>query len=248
MNASEKNLMDFYRELGIAPSVLLVKNEHFSAISENTGSWPQMVFDFELTGGPEVQLKKVLTQSVQLNLPHFAVSNTELFASENQYMLSDSGIYPVHIWTLMEKEIGEQPFKSGRGRYDIRKLVRAQELEAFTRLVNTELLQSLNINLQLVEELAGNSKFHFYGLFVENVLVSGLLAFSEQHVAGLYFIVTQSQKRGNGFASELIRFVMNELYTRGTKKVVLHSVLKAVPLYVRLGFNSCGKLGIFWKR
>ncbi len=248
MNDSEKNLIEFYREVGAMKSVAFTENDYFSTISGKEGSWPQMVFNLHFWEEPEAQLDKILTQSVQLQLPPFAVCNTELFVPENQYLLQNPHIFPIQFWTLMEVKSSEHLNKSAHSDFEIRRLNGTRELEAFTNLVNAELLQSTNINLQVVGELAENSSLHFYGLFIENELVSGLLVFTQQKMAGLYFIVTKKQYRGNGLAASLIGFVLNELFYRGIEKVVLQAVQKAVPLYIRMGFTPCGEMVIFWKR
>ncbi|HKI90235.1 MAG TPA: hypothetical protein VKA38_14500, partial [Draconibacterium sp.] len=154
MNDSEKNLIEFYREVGVAPSVIFTESNFYSAVCGEKGSWPQMVFNLHFWEKPEAHLNNVLTQSVQLKLPPFAVCNTELFVPENQVLLENSQIFPIQSWTLMEVKSREKFNNLERSYFEIRRLKETRELEAFAGLVNAELLQSTNINSQLVRELA----------------------------------------------------------------------------------------------
>jgi ribosomal protein S18 acetylase RimI-like enzyme len=69
--------------------------------------------------------------------------------------------------------------------------------------------QELNQVLSLTKELNVKDGVGFYGLFFDGKLVSGLQTFSENQTTGLYFIATDAAFRGRGFATELIRQVMN---------------------------------------
>lgn len=247
MNENINNLFNFYREVGTCSSVSLIEKHRFSLVSGQNNSWPQMVFELDLTTNSAQALEQVLTETVRENLPGFAVCKVSLFNKEALEYLRHTGIYPIKMWTLMDAIPHTQPIEQQQKNIEIKKLNTEDELHAFTALVNTGLMQSVKINLALAKQLQMKNTFGFYGLFFEGELVSGLLTYSDTKTTGLYFIVTKPTCQGKGFAAQLIRYVTN--FCRQKKdKVVLQAVQKAVPLYSRLDFSSRGKLAIFWKR
>jgi len=247
MNENINNLFNFYREAGACPSVSLIEEDHFCAVSGLNNSWPQMVFGLELSPNPATDIGQILTKTVSENLPGFAVCNADFFNMQSLEILREKDIYPVKIWTLMNaRSFASKPHGQQKN-VEIRKLQTTTELHDFMDLINAEFLQSAKMNPVLAEEMNDKDAFSFYGLFAAGELVSGLLAFSDLNTTGLYFIATKRAFRGKGLAAGLIRHVTS-LCRQETNKVVLQATQKAVPLYTRLGFSVCGKMVIFWKR
>ena len=247
MNENINNLFNFYREVGACPSVSLIEEECFGAVSGQNKDWPQMVFGLNLSRNPAPDLEQILTKTVSANLPEFAVCDADIFNMKTLKILREKGIYPVKIWTLMNTHYSAPVPPEQQANVKIKKLNSCAEIDAFTSLANTELMQSVKMNPILAKEMIEKNAFGFYGLFAAGELVSGLLAYSDMITTGLYFIVTKRAFRGKGLAAELIRYVTS-LYRQKTNKVVLQATQKAVPLYARLGFSVCGKMVIFWKR
>jgi ribosomal protein S18 acetylase RimI-like enzyme len=247
MKESINNLFSFYREVGASPLVTLMKSARFTVVSGQEESWPQMVFGIQLSKNPAHELEQALTQVVKRELPGFAVCNASLFGQESQELLRKAGIYPVKTWTLMDIAFHKPIIFRQRKGLEIKTLNTSEEILSFSSLVNAELMQSVKIIPVLLNELQAKPPFNFYGLFVDDELVSGLLTYSVQKTSGLYFIVTKTGYRGKGLAKNVIGYAVNTLFGEGIEKVVLQAAQKAVPLYTQLGFLPHGKLVIFWK-
>ena len=244
------NLFRFYRETGSCSSVSFTKTDRFSAISGAKNSWPQLVFDIDFQENTAQELNQVLTQAVNRKLPVFAVCDAALFGEKELDYLRQNEIYPVKFWTLMHafpQPLPQNPNGQQSEKTEFRKLYTDAELEEFTALVNAEFAQNASLSVSLTKELNVKDGVGFYGLFFDGKLVSGLQTFSENQTTGLYFIATDAAFRGRGFATELIRQVMNNSFGN-SGELVLQAVQKAVPLYRRLGFSEEGKLVIFWKK
>ena len=244
------NLFGFYRETGSCPSVSFTETLQFSVVSGAENSWPQLVFDIDFRGNAVRELNHILTQTVNRKLPAFAVCNAALFGEKELDYLRQNEIYPVKLWTLMHafpQSMPQDPNGQQSKKTEFRKLLTAAELEEFTALVNAEFIQNAPLSVSLTKELNAKVGVGLYGLFVDGKLVSGLQTFSNNQTTGLYFIATNSNYRGRGFATELIRQVMGTCL-KNSKELVLQAVQKAVPLYQRLGFTKEGKLVIFWKK
>ncbi len=249
MSESEKNLFDFYRRIGLSRYISLAEGKDFSAVSGASGCWPQMIFDIDLSESAGKQLVKNFIQAEKIVKARFAVCNSCFFTSEDQEYLRQNAVFPVESWTLMEINRNGNFVHRQSDKFSIRKLEQSNQIEAFTLLVNSELMKAVKVDSHLFPELLHSPGTDIYGLFMDNELLSGLLSFSDNNQnAGLYFIVTKSGYRGKGLATEIIGSAVYSLFQQGIKKVVLQAVPKAVSLYTRLGFSPQGKLIIFWKQ
>jgi ribosomal protein S18 acetylase RimI-like enzyme len=244
------NLFSFYREAGSCSSVSCTRTAQFSVVSGAENSWPQLVFDIDFQGNAARELNQVLTETVNRKLPAFAVCNAALFDERELDYLRQNKIYPVKTWTLMYAFSRNLPGKTMLKKsenIEIRELKKTFEIEAFSALVNAEMLESTKISTALASELNAKENCRLFGLVVSGKMVSALLTFTENRTTGLYFIVTDSAFRGQGFAAALISEVMHSC-RKNSERLVLQAVQKAVPLYQRTGFSKEGKLVIFWKK
>jgi ribosomal protein S18 acetylase RimI-like enzyme len=244
------NLFRFYREVGSCPSVFYSNALQYSVVNGAENSWPQLVFDINFQGNAAQKLSQVLKETVNRKLPGFAVCNAELFGEQEVNFLRKNEIYPVKAWTLMYVLPRNLPIKNAVKKSEnseIRELKTTFETEEFSALVNAELLESTKISATLAHELNAKENCKLFGLFVSGKMVSALLTFTDNKTTGLYFIVTDSAFRGQGFATELISEVMHSCL-KNSERLVLQAVQKAVPLYQRLGFTTEGKMVIFWKK
>ncbi len=108
----------------------------------------------------------------------------------------------------------------------------------FSNLVNSELMASeMSFNPKLLTELKSCEKIKLFGLFSDKELVSTLMVYAEPTNAGLYFIATKKAFQKKGYASILIKFVVNNLVESGIKEVILHANNFATGIYKKLGFE-----------
>jgi ribosomal protein S18 acetylase RimI-like enzyme len=116
----------------------------------------------------------------------------------------------------------------------------------FSELVNSEIMASeMLFNLKLLNVLKSGGEIKIFGLFKGKQLASTLLVFTEFSNAGLYFIATKKEFQKKGYASILIRFVVNNLFEGGIKEVVLHANNFATGIYKKLGFTHQNNFVIY---
>ena len=249
MDTSEKNLYEFYHQIATGKHVRLIECEAYYAIHGNHGNWPQIVFDIRFEGNPGTHLNKVFSDLADIGDVNLAVCNRQLFTANDQELLRHNQIFPVGSWQLMELESPDVLKTDVPADYEMQLLATAAEVDAFTALVNTDMMKGQVVNKELFQELSNFQSICMYGLFKGKELVSGLLSFTGSNkVAGLYFITTKLDFRGKGLAGVLIKNAAKLLFNNGAGKVVLQALPKAVPLYFRLGFSQKGELVIFWKQ
>ncbi len=124
--------------------------------------------------------------------------------------------------------------------------VAPEALPDWLELVNTEVMTSMKIGWSRIASLAGSDKFHFFGLWHQETLVSTALLYLDQGIAGLYFIATRSSARGKGFGYAVVSAAIDYGLSQGISKFVLHSTPMGIPLYRKLGFVANATYGIYW--
>ncbi len=247
MNNSEINLAGFYRAVGTLQSVQSEITGQFSVISGLNGHWPQLVYQFYFESNTEENLARVLKERAVSGCKMLAICNADDFGKLNLEKLREVSVFPVESWVNME--ISELPAKNDMDNlgFEFRHLTNLSDFSEFTDLVNTGMMTTTKIADSFFAELAQNPQFEIYGLFTENELVSGMVTFTENHTAGLYFVVTKECFRRKGLAAIFIGKTLKQLFEKGTERVVLQAVNKAVNLYSRIGFTAEGKLVILMK-
>jgi len=245
MTSSEKNLYDFYSKMGETGNVSRISDTRFSMILENISGWPRIIYKLDNLQDLPVAYKRAGDISTAGH--PFAVINRHKVNDEVTGSLREFSIFPVGLWELMEiphpvfPEYVLTPFS------EIREVNSLEDLKDFADLVNLYLLGSEKINDSLLYEMSATDGFDFFCLRHKGELVSTLLSFSDSGIAGLYFIATQPEFRGKGYAGNLIRYVINFLFNQGKEKVVLQSDRNAVPLYLREGFIQAGQMVVLKK-
>lgn len=247
MNNSEKNLTGFYRAIGTLPSVKYLENDRYSAISQTIGNWPQMIYNCHFENNPEENIRHLIETIALPNCNMLTICNENDFETFDQEKLREVSVFPVNFWTSMEVSGDQEINITGDSGFEFRQLTDLATISAFTDLVNSDMMKVLKIADGFFYQLSQKPQFGFYGLFTENELVSGLVTFTENNIAGLYFIVTKGSLRGKGLAEFLIGKTLNRLFEKGTERVVLQAVNKAVNLYSRIGFTAQKKLVILMK-
>jgi GNAT superfamily N-acetyltransferase len=245
MTASEKNLYDLYCAIGTTGNVTKISEVRFSLITENFSGWPRIIYN--LTNIQD--LTDALTGIGDISKAGFpiAVINRNLANDEATDYMRKISVFPVELWELMEIQQPIFPEYVLAPDSEIQKINSSGELKEFADLVNLHLMGTLKINDSLLYELSAMDGFDFFGLRHEGELVSTLLTYSASGISGLYFIATQPEHRGKGYAGNLIRYVLNFLFNQGKEKVVLQSDRKAVPLYLRAGFIPVGQMVVLRK-
>jgi predicted GNAT family N-acyltransferase len=245
MTASEKNLYDFYDALSTTASVKKISEVRFSMITENFSGWPQIIYNSNIVQDLLVAFESAGIIS-KTGFP-IAVINRNVVNNEATDYFRKISVFPVELWELMEIQQPIFPEYVLAPDSEIQKINSSGELKEFADLVNLHLMGTLKINDSLLYELSAMDGFDFFGLRHEGELVSTLLTYSAYGISGLYFIATQTEHRGKGYAGNLIRYVLNFLFNQGKEKVVLQSDRKAVPLYLRAGFIPVGQMVVLKK-
>lgn len=179
-------------------------------------------------------------------LPCQFVANAFMFGPDQRSVLRWNHFSPVDKWTLMEINPGtfDRIPDAGNG-ISVRTINDFSELKDFSVIINSELFRNLPVDAGLLKTLTESDDFSVYGLFSNGEIVSGMLVFFHNNVAGLYLVVTKKEKQRQGFGSRLLIETINRMKNSGISKIILHSSVSAFPFYKNTGFSVTGEMYIY---
>jgi ribosomal protein S18 acetylase RimI-like enzyme len=249
MDNNEKNLYDFYRLIGKGRYASLFEGTHYCAVSGKDEGWPQMIFDIQSGKNAVKRLELAFSDAAIPQDIRFGICPRKTFTASDQDLLRQGKIFPAGSWQLMEINSKDDIKMMKQDEHKIKRLINPATINDYVSLVNNNLMKGQVVKSELFLELVRQPGIEIYGQMEGNEVVSGLLTYSgTNNVTGLYFIATRQDLRGKGLAAGLIGSVVESLFARGIRKIVLQAMPKAVPLYARLGFLKTGELVIFWKQ
>ncbi|XDD49919.1 GNAT family N-acetyltransferase [Leptospira sp. WS92.C1] len=119
---------------------------------------------------------------------------------------------------------------------DFRKIRDKNELKVWLKIVNESFHSDDRENLYL--RLLSVESFSVYAGFFKNTLVTTGMTFYNGRSYGLYSITTDPQYRGFGYASEIVRFILNQIRSEFSGIVILHATDMGKGIYKKLGFEK----------
>jgi GNAT superfamily N-acetyltransferase len=246
MNDAENNLWHFYKRIGLQKEYSFQRSESWSVVSAPLGKWPSLIFETDIREGRNFLLEMMVDGIRNNGLPCQFIAGSDLFGPEHQSVLRRNHFSPVDKWTIMEINPGafDRISDAGNG-ISVRHINDFSELKEFSAIVNSELFRNLPVDAGLLKTLTESDDFTVYGVFSKGEIVSGLLVFILNNVAGLYMVVTKKGKQRRGFGSRLLIDTINRMKTSGISKIILHSSVLAVPFYRKAGFSVTGEMYIY---
>lgn len=255
------NLYDFYREIASMAGSGGGMICGIPYTGDASAGWPAYV----LGGASVVQetMEQVANAMQEGKVPQFWIRE-RVPGDDFEDLAQAKGIRPISQWTGMHLEVPDTGFVANAdtsvanrhggatgniaavGHGAVVRQVAPEALTEWLDLVNTEVMTSMKIGWSRIAPLAGSDKFHFFGLWHKEVLLSTALLYVDQGIAGLYFIATRSSARGRGFGYAVVSAAIEHGLSQGISKFVLHSTSMGIPLYRKLGFVENTTYGIYW--
>ena len=244
MNTIEKNLYEFYRVFGSVKNTGFISGDEYKMVYSEDKSWPQMIFNLNQASDPQ---KLIPLISSEIKAPYFVTP--ENYISRNHAdLLKANAIIPVKILTGMNITPERNESIVIPPECKIRELTNEKHLVDFAHLIRKEFIASeMTFKNELLAEINHCKEIQMTGLFSGNTLASSLLVLKKENIAGLYFIVTRKEYQNNGYATILIKFILNRLYNEGVKEVVLHANHYSFGLYKKIGFVDQNRFIIYKK-
>lgn len=247
MNYIEKNLYAFYSIFGSSYSVRHIVEKDYEVIMSESGYWPQMIYNIQPSVPPDEIVPKITSGISEKGYPPFFIAPDNYISRAHAGILKKYGIMPVKMLYGMNLDVHSLNEYLPNKKFTVSELVAANELNQFNDLINSELLSDdLRINPTLLKDLK-NNQVKLFGIKENEMLISALFVLELENKAGLYFIVTRKEFQQKGYATMLIRFVINHLNNNQINELILHANQNASGLYRKIGFINQNRFIIYRK-
>lgn len=131
--------------------------------------------------------------------------------------------------------------------YTLKKVSSNEEVKDWYSTIKPILLPTKTMSEALLEGFCNNPKFCLLtGYYNGNVVAAGM-AYSNNSITGLYFIATNPEYRGKGFATKLVQTLIGNSFRNNSKEIILHSTTAGKALYSKFGFTQAGGISTLWK-
>ena len=248
LNSIENNLYQFYRIFAFAKKHSHILENGFEIIDSKDNSWPKLIFNLDQSKLPEKLILQIATAIDDKNYPPFFIAPEKYISRKHVDLLKTNSIMPVKIlmgmnFTPKKKSKIVLPTKC-----KIRELSGESNLADFTELIKQEFIApEMSFDKETLISLSTTKEIQMSGLYYDNILAASMFILMKENIAGLYFIVTKKEFQNKGFATFLIKSVLNNLFEIGVKEVVLHANHNSFGLYRKLGFAEQNKFIIYRK-
>ncbi len=119
-----------------------------------------------------------------------------------------------------------------------------QQLTKWLYLVNSVFAK--NHNPELFIKLLHHQNIYFCYLSNNDHLVSTAMLYINNDIAGVYFVATDNEFRGKGYATKIMKSLITIACEQRCKSVILQSSDMGKDMYLKLGFKEYSKIS-HWK-
>jgi ribosomal protein S18 acetylase RimI-like enzyme len=239
-----ENLIDFYSEVAQLGGLPISGIAGIPYVGSQAGGWPGY-----LLGGQDLSAEKVAAIATAMEggkVPPFWIMESAP-GNKTEKLLSYRGIRMINYWIGMYQEAQQLEYIPPQElRFEIRKCSKESEMDAWVELVNRVVMTSSQLDKELFRKLLYFDKFHFYGLWEGDEILSTTLIFVQNQTAGLYFVATRQAHQGKGYGTAITDYAMNDVKAAGANRFVLHSTREGLPLYQKTGFREMNRYDIYW--
>ena len=238
------NLFRFYKQVVRLGNLGEGKIAGIPWVGSPSGEWPGYLLGGEVADSGQL---KVVTDAISAgSVPAFWI--LESAPEDNiENSLSDYGLRIINYWTGMYLDAKNIQLPVQYPQHcRIQRITRESDVDHWVRLVNRVIMKSNRLDPALFMKFLFDEKFHFYGLWKGDELLSTTLIFVQDRIAGLYFIATEEAHQGKGYGAAILDYAMNDVKAAGAKGFVLHATRLGMKLYQKRGFRAVNRYDIYW--
>lgn len=244
----EGNLYGFYTTVARAANLEYQQEEHYSWVRNQSGLWPNYVFNIDLDMLTSKDFIDQLAGRMKLKEIPSIIVNRQPENIESYYEIAgQNGLREIYGWTGMALE--KSAFTS-RAKQDtdisVMKVSGPDQVNYWMDIVNTALFNSKSLSLEMTTVLSSINALELYLGLVSDVPVCTILSFHQDEVTGLYMLSTLPEYRGKGYGTQTIISAIENCFGSGAGTIILHASGMGENIYRRLGFKDYCKFGILW--
>lgn len=240
-----ENLFDFYRGLADGQQVISSAIHGIDYVKTKDGGWP----DYFLGGivRTEDELADISRKVDEGVCPAFWLRESIPQKNQDDILLSYR-FRQINFWRGMHLQRDElfnalPPFPG----IIIDRVSGDKELIDWISVVNNEIGDGRKIVYKVFRPVLDLPGYDFFKIQYRKKVVSTILLFRKNDVAGIYMVSTLQWMRNKGLGSWIIKEAIDYCIRKGFYKFVLHSTSAGYPVYKKLGFEENIRYGIYWK-
>lgn len=242
------NLYDLYDCLAKRGLVSSGSVGGFEFVRRDGFEWPNMAFrSGPFAGAPGREDFRLLQESMASHhCPRLVILDMEGLTAEAQELLAAERFIAAAEWVNMALPLGRSnPMSQG--------LLPCREIDAddpddwsgWAFVVSNVLFKGGPIDAAMFRDPEMKKRFVLMAAFADGVPVAACLLNLGEH-AGIYMVATLSSFQGKGFGKALMEYAQARAAARGYAFVVLHSTKAGLNLYNNLGYQTFGKLILYF--
>lgn len=248
----EENLYNFYFRIACLSGFDYDRDSEPGFIRNEPGKWPAFILG-GIEQNDQGEFIEKITEGIRSGkYPPFWIIREPAEPEDLMDRLGRSGIKPVNRWTGMSLFRGD--FMNGQVKDDqscppgleIQKLNKKQDVPSWVSLLNKEVFRRDALTVEMVSLLLNDKAFNLYAGFKDGKLISSILSFIDDRVAGLYLFATAAECRRQGIGKAVISRAVKDSFLYGADKVILHGTRAGESLYLNLGFKVYCHFDILW--
>lgn len=238
------NLYSFYKAVGKVNSLSCDLPDNIECNCMPGMAWPSYILGGEnLEKGDIKNIAKLIQAG---KLPAFWIRETDSVTSFDD-LAGEHGIRLVMTWTGMKMELRNklETFKEEK-ELKLEIIHNKKDIEPWIEVIHNELLTAKEIMPDTLYTLLDDEQFTMFTLKKQGRIVSTLLGFVQNKIAGIYLVSTLSEERGKGYGTIISSEVLNHYLKNGINSFVLHSTPLGLHLYHKIGFEEVSEFGVYW--
>lgn len=228
LTANLGNLTALWKQVGVSLNSYF-KNDQFEYCDVQNSSWPNKIwFKKDLQeAAVDLVIGKMQSSSNALTLPYW-----DIYESRSYELLESKG------FTEKSRQVGmslalDKPYPE-QGRLTIRQVSNEEEIKlwsgiyprAFGYKISEEILQHTHKDIP------------FYLVYAHNQPVGTAILFQTGKIAGVHGVGIIPEVRRNGYAEEIMKFVINRAIDQQATHVTLQASALGKGIYEKLGFKE----------
>lgn len=237
------NLIELYSELNGEKKEFFIENKKNISTFNKYFSWPKFI----IPENPQAVLKGL---DITLLKEHAIENNLKIILTEENFSnikkdIKAEKLMPTAKWIGMSLSTTIKKNTKSRQEITFTKISDNIELKSWFEIVNSAVFKNKKLSYKIFENTLTSKNFNFYVGKIDNKIVSTALVYIKNSTAGLYFIATKKDYRGNGLGTGITKFAINDSIEKGTTDFVLHATKLGKSIYEKLGFKNINNIYVF---
>lgn len=240
------NLHGLYKDLSKSRLISCLTLTPFTIVNSFTSSWPKIIYLEKKENKINNEQILFLSNEIQKGgMPRTIILNENVLSDGIINNFSECNCKPISRWENMIYDKNYSHTQLLIKDWQIRLVRDKQELNEWVTIVESVLFDNQKIDSEI---LAYGIKRGFISLFLgyyqNQPIATSMIYYGCE--AGIYMVATLPMFRNRGFARSLMDRMHVAAVKRGYERVVLQSTKEGLALYKSCGYQSIGKMCLFY--